>query len=250
MNGQAHLFGAAGRTDAPEILVALEVDYTPPAVAVQLMLLLAQWVDVASPLRILDPSAGSGCWGRAARAVFGDRAHLVGVEPRASEHASLAAVYDDVRGCDFATFAAGDDEAFDLVATNPPFSAFSDFWPDLVIAHELLRPGGCLALYGRSQWGQSAEASAALRRWSPSFQWRLGGRPAHRADGKTDSCEYSLWGWDIEDLHLTAKQRRPSWRCSQLRELPVAMRRWSPTAVPGTYPIDQALVDEIRTRYL
>jgi hypothetical protein len=115
---------------------------------------------------------------------------------------------------------------------------------------ELLRPGGCLALYGRSQWGQSAEASPALRRWSPSFQWRLCGRPAHRADGKTDSCEYSLWGWDIEDLHLTTKHHRPTWQCQQLLELPAAMRRWSPAAVPGTYPVDPALVAEIRARYL
>jgi hypothetical protein len=247
---QAHLFGAAGRTDSAEVLAELEVDYTPVAVAVQLLLLLEQYSSSDGPLRILDPSAGSGCWGRAARVVFGARAHLVAVEPRASERANLGEVYDEVHICDFAAFAGGNAEAFDIVATNPPFSAFADFWPDLVLGEELLRPGGCLALYGRSQWGQSAEASPALRRWSPSFQWRLCGRPAHRADGKTDSCEYSLWGWDIEDLHLTAKRRRPTWQCSQLLELPAAMRRWSPAAVPGTYPVDPALVAEIRARYL
>ncbi len=90
---QAHLFGAAGRTDAPDVLAELEVDYTPVAVAVQLLLGLKRWT--WDKPRILDPAAGSGCWGRAARAVFGADAYLVGVEPRASERANVAAAYDE-----------------------------------------------------------------------------------------------------------------------------------------------------------
>jgi hypothetical protein len=245
---QAHLFGAAGRTDAPEVLADLEVDYTPVAVAVQLLLGLQKWA--CEKPRILDPAAGSGCWGRAARAVFGADAYLVGVEPRASERANVVAAYNEAHQQTLADFLAGDHAAFDLIVGNPPFSAFADFWPGLFLREDIICPSGGVALYGLSQWGQSADASANLRKWSPSFQWRLGGRPAHRANGQTDAREYSLWGWDIEDLHISRDKARPTWMCTQLPELPTAMRRWSPAAVPGTYPIDQALVDEIRTRYL
>ncbi len=255
MTAQAlHLFGTNGRTDANEVLAELEVDYTPVAVAVQLLLALRSYVQPGA--RILDPSAGSGAWPRAARAVLGDlNVHITGVERRESERTNLDAACDKVHSMSFADFLAhherwGQRGAFDLIITNPPFRAFADFWPGLILEAGLLAPGGTLAFYGRSQWGQSAEAIENLRRWSPSWQYRLGGRPAHRPDGKTDSCEYSLWGWDIEDLHLSRDQHRPSWRCEQLPDLPLDKRRWSPGAVPGTYAVDDALVDEIRRRYL
>lgn len=253
MSAQSHLFGAAGRTDDDQVLAELEVDYTPVAVAVQLLLTLRGYL--APHVRILDPAAGSGAWARAARAVLPEyNVHITGVEPRASERANLEAACDEAYSMDFATFLTTDEarrgRKFDLIVTNPPFNAFADFWPGLVLKTNILAPGGMLALYGLSQWGQSAEASANLRRWSPSWQLRLGGRPAHRPDGKTDSREYSLWGWDIEDLHLTRRAHRPRWTCEQLPELPLEMRRWPPSAVPGTYPIEPALVDEIRRRYL
>jgi len=250
------MFDASGRDDSAGVLVELEVDYTPVAVAVQLLLALCSYVQPGA--RILDPAAGSGVWPRAAGAVFsGFGVHITGIEPRTSERANLEAVCDEVHSMEFADYLAHRRarperhiHAFDLIITNPPFTAFAEFWPGLILDAGLLAPGGTLALYGRSQWGQSAEAIENLRRWSPSWQYRLGGRPGHRPDGKTDSCEYSLWGWDIEDLSLSRDQRRPSWRCEQLPELPLAMRRWSPAAVPGTYPIEPALVDEIRRRCL
>lgn len=244
MNG--NLFGEAGRADAPAVLAELEVDYTPVGVAVQLLLMLQKWTSETP--RILDPAAGSGCWARAARAVFGDGAYIVGVEPRESERGNVEAACNEAHTCDLATFIAGAHEPFDLVVTNPPFSAFADFWPLRIRERNLLNRGGTVSLYGLSQWGQSAEAAANLRRWGPSYQWRLGGRPAHRADGKTDAREYSLWGWDIEDATLT--RHLPSWWCRQLPDLPLELRRWSAGAVPGTYPIDPALVAEIRTKYL
>lgn len=253
MTAQAHLFGAAGRTDSAEVLAELEVDYTPVAVAVQLLLTLER--DLGPAPRILDPSAGSGCWGRAARAVWPDCV-LVGVEPRASEQANVAAAYTFAYHLDLAAFLLRHQEfkhgGFDLIISNPPFDvAFTkDYWPGLLLDAGLVAPGGRVALYGRSQWGQSIEAAANLRRWSPSWQRRLCGRPAHRADGRTDSCEYSLWGWDIEDLSLARSRPRPEWCCEQLPELPTKMRRWDSSAVPGTYPIEPAMVDEIRRRHL
>jgi hypothetical protein len=44
--------------------------------------------------------------------------------------------------------------------------------------------------------------------------------------------------------------RRPRWWAEQLPEMPIGYRKWSPTAVPGTYPVEPALVEILRERYL
>lgn len=248
--------GAEGRTDDQATLAALEVDYTPPAVAVQAVLSLRAELDdmgvVWSPRRALDPAAGSGVWGRAMRAVLGPDVHLVGVEPRSSEAENLFNAYNLPlrRTFDGACKLLGASRPFDLVATNPPFSAFEpgDFWPLALRRADLLHEGSVVALLGLSSWGQGEGAAATLRAWSPSLQLRLGGRAAFRGGGQTDAREYSLWVWSGHAYWQTGP--RPAWRVVQLPVLPTAMRRWSTTCVPGTQPIDPALVDEIRGRYL
>ncbi|MFY0539920.1 hypothetical protein [Nannocystis pusilla] len=163
--------GLAGRTDDPETLAALEVDYTPTAVVVQFLLALKMVVEEQrtwpaqpgtwEPRCVLDPSAGSGSFGRAMRAIWPE-AHLTGVEERASEADNLAAAYDDalvgdgieaVRSC----------EGFDLIASNPPFSAFGSkdargrvrFWPAEFWKNGLVNAGGIVAFVGLSQWGKA-----------------------------------------------------------------------------------------------
>jgi hypothetical protein len=265
--------GATGRTDDGATLAALEVDYTPPAVAVQLLLGLREVIRWQREVKLdvrcaLDPAAGSGCWGRAVRAVFGESAQLVGVEMRPSEEANLAAAYDTSFILTLERFvecARGGVQRFDLVAGNTPFTAFGTddraFWPTLLLDAGLLTDHALVAFYGLSQWGQSAEAQQHIAAWCPWLQLRLGGRPAHREDGKTDAREYSLWVWSVADRRLRQMRdrnavgpvplpTRASWRTVQLPALPVEYRRWSPTAVPGTYPIDPALVAEISERYL
>lgn len=240
------------RDGSRERVRVLEVDYTPPAVAVQALLALRDHGFLGDDCRrVLDPAAGSGCWGRAARAVLGPVPHLVGVEPRATEEGNLVA-YDagfTLALERFVECARGPIKPFDLIATNPPFSAFESYWPTMLRDAGLVAPGGLVVLYGLTQWGQSAQGIANLRRWSPSMQFRCGGRIAHRENGKTDAREYSVWVWDVEDRQRPGRGR-PRWSTEQLPELPLEMRRWSPSAVPGTYPIKPALVDEIRRRYL
>ena len=249
----------AGRTDAAEILTDLEVDYSPEAVAVQCLLALFDRLIVPdSIVDVLDPSAGSGVWPRAARVVLGRgrfpqtrplRIH--GVEIRPSEEANLASACD--------TYAIGSalgpavraGAPYDLIITNPPFTAFADGgWPENFAERGLLREDGIVALYGLSQWGQSEAAAEMLRRWPPSKQLRLGGRPQHRGDGKGDAREYCLWVWHEEMRHSAHRSRRPTWSTEQLPVLPADLRRWRPDAVPGTRPIDPSLVEMIRGRYL
>ena len=250
---QPDLFAGAagGRTDSPEVLAALEVDYTPEAVAVQLLLAL-QERGFADSIRLLDPSAGSGVWGRAARAVLGADVHLVGVELRESEAANLAASYDAHAIGSALGPHARPHGPFDLVVSNPPFSAFEEYWPTSFRDRGLLAAGAVVAFYGLTQWGQAAEAAEHLRAWSPSSCLRVGGRVGHRGDRRADAREYCLWVWDTEDGPQGGGYRpgRPGWHTEQLPVLPVDMRHWSPDAVPGTRPIDHSLVDLIRRRYL
>lgn len=262
-----------GRTDDPAVLEALEVDYTPAGVAVQL-LLAALALGVPQPRRALDPSAGSGGWGRAMRAVFGPDVHLVGVEPRESEAANLVAAYDEAHTttCDeYLRDARGNTPPFDLVATNPPFSAFKAtcFWPIEILRAGVVHAQSWIMLYGLTQWGQTDAAEAAMRAWPPVLQLRLGGRVEHRGKstqrlakipkrrrvpgGPThewrknggDSKEYSAWLWSCEDGR-TRRERYPSWRTVQLPVLHTDLRRWSPEDIPGCSPIDPALVQRIR----
>lgn len=244
------LFGMEGRTDAPNVLAAYEVDYTPSAVAVQLALALDELADLGGdPGRCLCPAAGSGVWARALRAVFGMDPVIVGADVRASEVANLADACDRIAIGDVTDQTVlGMWDGFGLVIDNPPFTAFSSYWPTMFIDHGRLAPDAVVAFYGLSSWGQSAEAAPHLARWCPSLQIRVGGRIAHRGTGAADAREYSLWVWKLASLRDSP--RRPAWHTVQLPALPAPMRRWSPAAVPGTYPIEPDLVTEIRTKYL
>lgn len=269
---QVHLFGAAGRTDAPTILKVFEVDYTPIPVCLQVLLALDGYV--AMRPRCLDPAAGSGAWCRAMRAVY-PGCYIVAVEPRESERSNLEDAADEVFIGTFEEYLATQPEPFDLIAGNPPFSAFSKhFWPGLILRAGLLKPGGSISFYNLSQWGQSADGSAHLRRWSPSVQYRVGGRVEHRGEGTQswgkipkklqtpggpthelrdnggDSREYCHWIWHIDDHDQSVNLTRPGWRTEQLSEMPIDFRRWDPKSIPGTYPVETALVELIRARYL
>jgi hypothetical protein len=287
--------GLGGRTDAPEILAELEVDYTPQAVPLQILLGLTATLRALDlrewhPRHALCPAAGSGCWPRALRALF-PNLHITGTDIRESERANLARACDLFDICD----AFGDPRGpFDVIADNTPFSAFGSpdrekrvrYWPAEFAARHMLTADGILVMYGLTQWGQGEEAAAHLRIWAPFLCLRCGGRPQHRGvgtqrlaaipksrrvpggpevelrDNGGDSREYCAWAWRMSDYirarasEATAKLRgeiwtppRPSWLTVQLPVLPSGLREWHPNAVPGTYPIDPALVAEVR-KYL
>lgn len=262
MGSQAALFGATGRTDSAEVLADLEVDYTPVGVAVQMVLaLLGNFPRLSVANAILDPSAGSGVWGRAVRAAYDyfGAAHppmTFGSDTRASERANIRAAYDSAHGLPFAELVDRDTHLspcllprFDAVITNPPFSAFeSGWWLDL-LRRGWLADRAVVAFLGLSQWGQSQAAEALLREWSPALQIRAGGRIAYRGDGKADAHEHSLWVWSTKHGRCVGPAR-PRWQVDQLPVLPTSLRRWSPEAVPGTYPIAPELVEQIAEGYL
>lgn len=272
MADQALLFGAAGRTDDGEVLSDFEVDYTPPAVAVQMLLALLEEVGerfvapcpvceneeaehdlcLARCPSVLDPSAGSGVWARAARAILGESTFIAGAEPRESERANVVAAHNLGIVCDFDRALALEGPLggtiFDLVISNPPFSAFKRGWWLDLLRSDRLHSGSVVAFLGLSQWGQSEEAADLLAEWAPSLQLRAGGRIAYRGDGKADAREHSLWAWLVGENERPKRRKR--WAVEQLPVLPAELRRWEPSAVPGTYPIDKALVERVRSDYL
>lgn len=241
--------GPAGRTDDAATLAALEVDYTPIPVALQLTITLlhlvaSRWASRPT-VRVADPSVGSGAWARAMRAVLGARAHITGIEPRASERDNLRAA------CDAHYIGLLEDAArhkppqrFDLVASNPPFTSFARNWPGLLFDAGWLADDAVVALYGLTQWGQSADSIPALQSWCPRYQIRCAGRVAHREDGKADSREYCLWVWCVEDR---GHRPFPSWTTVQVPTvLATERRRWRLGAEPGLHPIEPAMVEQIR----
>jgi hypothetical protein len=245
-----------GRTDDEATLKALEVDYMPPGAALAFMMMLADLLKLSGNISILDPSAGSGVFGRAARVVF-PRAFLRGNDIRASEEENLEAAYDYSEIMAFDELRGGD---YDLIVTNPPFrAAFTERWWIKAREHGLLSKGGAVALIGLTQWGQGQGHWPALCEWSPWAQIRCGGRLGFRPydikrrepipedereeDGPEfvdkanaqDQNEISMWIWRDGYGHNVDL---PEWKVIQMPRLDQADRRWRSADVPGLAPID------------
>lgn len=176
---------------------------TPLAVALQPMRFIVDramlpWRPL--PLRILDPSAGCGVFGVAARQTW-PGAHITAIEAREEERPGLEARYDRVITSRFEDVDL--DEEFDLIITNPAFGSWGDLWEHLV---GLLAPQGLIVLYLPSTMGHSdepAERGDIFDRYPPIAQLRVMGRVAHRvgrnpATGKKygrDNRKHSFWVW-------------------------------------------------------
>lgn len=190
----------AGRTDDPNTLKMLEVDYTPEGAAVLGVMGLGLELH-HQPHRVLHPSLGSGVWARAISACYqrgpsrcAEGPAIVGVEPRESErHNMIETCPDGVFVMSFEEFLGIRHEPFDLVIDNIPFTGFPrrdkkrkiDTWGWHI---ELLRAGlltedAIVAFYGLTQMGQGEAAQASLREWSPMLALRYGGRNEHRGEG-------------------------------------------------------------------
>ena len=126
-----------------------EADLSPPDMAGQACWAIetvmgARW-DGNGPARVLDPTAGAGCFPMAARAQW-PRAKIVGCEARAEEEPHLAHHCDQHAIGDFFEEPLHETEPFDLVITNPPFSLIVELLPRCL---EFVKPGGLVAFVCR-----------------------------------------------------------------------------------------------------
>jgi hypothetical protein len=240
MTGEPLLSAPTGRTDDAATLRKYQVDYTPTGAALMWTISLVREIQLKPFIRMLDPAAGSGVFGRIARAVWGERVHTTGIDVRPSERENLAAAYDESQICDF--HKADLRGPFDLVLTNPPFRAFAEAWWEFLRSRHLLAEGAVIAFVGLSQWGQTRRAWPQIQRWTPAEQHRMGGRLCFRgvtARGRAahDQREYSLYIW--RKGHHT----RGAWRTLQLPPLPRELAKW--TDPPGLHPVEPALVSQV-----
>lgn len=108
---------------------------TPAGIAAQMI----EAADIQAGHRVLEPSAGTGVLGEAAR-VAGGVTTLVEVAYALADRLRLR--FDDVRQADFLT-CNGDLGKFDRVVMNPPFSNGDDI-RHILHARTFLKPGGRL----------------------------------------------------------------------------------------------------------
>lgn len=198
----------------PDRIFGGDVAYTPAGVVRQHLDFLAELAGPSwSPRRIQCPAAGAGAWVAGARAYW-PAARITALEICPEVAPALAAAGADEIVIGDALGHAGDGE-FDLIVDNPPWSNFAA-WV------EALRPRvsatGYLALYGPTQWGQSREAIATLRRHPVLAQGRTGGRVSHHPSGRTDARETCSWVWG-------PGHAGPAWLTVQLALLPPEARR-------------------------
>ncbi|MFA7248074.1 MAG: hypothetical protein WC273_00400 [Dehalococcoidia bacterium] len=191
--------------------------YETPAVAARpAMLELEQMLAGCGEVSFIDAGAGMGALTREARAVFGSRAHIAGVEAfpqdmplhravsmfEAQKHAELlAAGKDDYQA---RLLAAGADLVFtedftgfgfskiaDVVIANPPFSAALEFLRHTI---EYLEPSIAAFLLRLNVLGGLDERQDWLEQYPPRAIRVLRDRPDFTGNGG-DSIEYAWFFW-------------------------------------------------------
>lgn len=148
------------------------------------------------PLRVLDPGAGDGVWGRAARQLW-PGAYIVGVE-NDNQHSPDPA-YDEWHQVDFRAYAINDDERFDLIVGNPPYRLAEAF-----IRHgiELLKPGGTGALFFLLRLEYLASKRRMVGLYShhkPVRALVMSKRPSFTGNRKTNATDYMMLQFTNDD---------------------------------------------------
>lgn len=220
--------------------VEREVGLTPTPVVRQGMEWVARTL-MAIPKRILDPSAGTGVFGKVCRELWPD-AYIVGFEPRGDAAAMSERHYDRMFSREFDFRIARDairGEEYELAATNPPFSMAYEWLGYLLAVSQLV-----VFLHKSQLTTDSDKVDAMATRFLPCAEARIAGRLGMFGPGKnprtgqkwgTDSVTYSWWAFDFDaliDEHIEEGVDRTTWPCTRLPLLPPKDRRWVVT--PGT----------------
>ena len=108
---------------------------------------------IASGTRVLEPSAGTGMFAKAARAK-GANVTCVEIQPGLAHELQAVHGFRDVRQADFLTVKPSTFEPFDVILMNPPFDRGRDC-DHVRHAWKFLRPGGSLVavMSARAEFG-------------------------------------------------------------------------------------------------
>lgn len=147
-----------------------------------------------APRYILDPGAGTGVWGAAARERWGAGPQITGVELQLSPR---PAAYDRWHCGQFSAYTAlamrEGQPAPELIMGNPPYR-----WAEAFVRLSLamLSPGGYLVQLLRTAFleGQ-ARARGFWATHAPISVDTCSRRPSFTGDGRTDATAYSIFVW-------------------------------------------------------
>lgn len=164
------------------------MDYYPTPTSVCESALRLIPAEVA-PLYILDPGAGDGPWGVAAKERW-PLCHLTGVEIR--RDVPRHPLYDRWERFDYikeARYYSG----YHLVIGNPPYKHAESFVRAALAA---VRPGGYVCFLLRLAFLESQARGAGLWQEHPPQQVAVcSKRPSFTGDGKTDATAYAVFVW-------------------------------------------------------
>lgn len=140
------------------------------------------------PQCILDPGAGAGAWGKAARLAY-PNATITGVDIR--PETSRPAAYNFWLHGDFLLM--DETPAFDLIIGNPPYNRADQF---VMQSLEMLEPGGYLIFLLRLNFleGQG-RARRMHRKYPPKKVVVRAGRVSFTGDGKSNATAYAYFIW-------------------------------------------------------
>jgi len=146
--------------------------------------------------RILDPGAGTGVWGQAARVLW-PSAWIIGVELR---NVPPNTVYDEWQHRSYKGAQIGD--PVDVVMGNPPYKSRL---PEYFVEHslDLLRDrrGTLIQLLPITFLAGQGRGGKLWKVAPPSYVYVMSRRPSfiHSGEkaGNTDATEYALFIWDL-----------------------------------------------------
>lgn len=139
---------------------------------------------------IIDPGAGTGVWGQAAREKYANRAKIWGVELR---DVPPSEYYDTWLQSDFMT---AELPHADLVIGNPPYK-FAEQFVRKSIELVSRNAGYVLLLLPWNFCGGQDRRTGLWARYKPTAVYVMSRRPSFTGDKKTDMTEYGLYLWDL-----------------------------------------------------
>lgn len=177
------LFTKRGRDDLPK---RNNFDFYPTPYGV-CVAALAQLPPDLTPKRILDPGAGTGVWGRAARARWPD-ASITGIEIRETP---MPDAYNVWTINSFQTWQAPEDK-YDLILGNPPFKVAEEFIRKCMT---LLTPRGVLQILLRLSFLDGQDRGARLFKDYPLSAVIVVSKRINFTDGDNNPHNYAMYQW-------------------------------------------------------
>lgn len=135
----------------------------------------------------LDPGAGTGPWGRAARTLYPD-SYIVGVERYPCHFCPHDHVYDEYHYADYLEWEPT--VKFSTITGNPPYNQAQAFVDKSL---DILDNGGRVLFLLRLAFLESQKRSEWWMEKPLKKLWVLSNRPSFTGDGKTDDTAYALY---------------------------------------------------------